>query len=160
MITLDTRELQRLNEGFRKYGAAVQPAVVKKAFREASRPMLTAVRNLAPVGGVIAPMGWGKNKGPVFARGGYTRRDVRVKFVPPLGDEVVRVAIGVSKAGSKVGWRTHFITQGWTDRGGTFHRGKDFLAEAHDNTIGVVQDNFYRTLFSGLVKWGREHLPQ
>lgn len=160
MITLDAKELMKLNEGFKKYGAAIQPAVAKKAFREAARPMLTATRNLVPVGSVIAPMGWGKNKGPAFARGGYTRRDVRLKFVPPIGDEVARVAIGVSKAGSDVGWRTHFITRGWTDRGGTFHRGKDFLTEAYDNTIEVVQDNFYKTLFSNLLKWGKENLPQ
>lgn len=154
MITLDAKELMKLNEGFKKYGAAIPPTVARSALREAARPMLTATRNLAPVGSKVSGEKGGYN------RGGATRRDVRMMFSKVEGEEVARVFIGVSMKTGKVGWRTHFITKGWTDRSGTFHRGKDFLTEAYDNTIGVVQDNFYKTLFSNLVKWGRENLPQ
>ncbi len=153
MITLDAKELMKLNEGFKKYGAAIPQSVAKKALRDAAQPMLTATRNNAPVGGVI-------NYSGTSHRGGATRRDVRMMFAKIEGEEIARVLIGVSMKSGKVGWRTHFITKGYTDRGGSFHRGKDFLTEAYDNTIGIVQDNFYKTLFSGLVKWGKENLPQ
>lgn len=156
MITYDAKQLMELNSKFAKYQNAILPSLAKKALREAAQPMLRSARNLVPIGGQIAY----KKGGSDQDRGGATRRDLRIQFVKVEGQEVARLLVGVSQKSGKVGWRTHFVTRGWTDRGGGKHRGKNFLQEAHDNTIEIVQDSFYKTLFAGLVKWGKENLPQ
>lgn len=85
---------------------------------------------------------------------------MRLMFVKVEGEEIARVIIGVSQKSGKVGWRTHFITRGYTDRGGSFHRGRDFLEEAYEHTFDIVQNNFYKLLFQGFVKWSNQNLPQ
>ena len=155
-MTVDAKELMQLNQGFEKYRNAIPPTVAKKALREAAQPMLRSARSLAPVGRVIDY----KRDRIDQSRGGATRRDMRMMFVKEEGEEIARVIIGVSQKSGKVGWRTHFITKGYTDRGGGFHRGKDFLGEAHEHTIDIVQNNFYKLLFEGFVKWGQQNLPQ
>lgn len=157
MITLDAKELSRLNKGFEKYQNAIPVSIARKALREAAQPMLRSAKNLVPVGGKIQKYGKARTDQD---RGGATRRDIRIAFVKQENLEIARLVVGVSQKSGRVGWRTHFITRGFTDRGGSFHRGKDFLTEAHDNTIGEVQNTFYRLLFEGFVKWGKQNLPQ
>lgn len=155
MITVDAKELMKLNAAFAQYTKAIPKNVAVKALRESIKPMFTASRNLAPIGNVVNYSGR-----PGMERGGATRRDVRIRFVKEEGSEIARVLVGVSSKSGKVGWRTHFITRGFTDRGGKFHGPDNFLQEAFDNTIDIVQDKFYRSLFDGFVKWGKENLPQ
>jgi len=155
MITIDAKDLLKLAKGMETYRNAVPKSIAVKALREAIKPMLTATKNLAPVGSVVNYSGRAGTE-----RGGATRRDVRIRFVKEEGQEIARVLVGVSAKKGKVGWRTHFITRGFTDRGGNFHRGQDFLKEAYDNTFDIVQAKFYKALFDGFIKWGKENLPQ
>lgn len=154
MITLDAKDLFKLREGFARYQNAIPKSVAQGALRAAAKPMLDSARRLAPVGGDRMM----KGKGQV--RGGATRRDMRILSVNPEGVEITRIAVGVSGKSNAVGWRTHFITRGFTDRGGVFHKKRDFLQDAHDYTIDVVEDKFYKALFTRFVEWGRLNLPQ
>jgi hypothetical protein len=161
MISLDTKELMRLNKGFEKYQNAIPAATTNAALVKSARPMLNLVKQLVPIGDVISDDGWGARKGPDYRRGNRsTLRDVRISRIKPKGDEIARIMIGVNDKSGHVGWRTHFITHGWTDRGGSKHAGKDFLAQAYNSTIEEVQNTFYRELFTNLVKWGNANLPQ
>lgn len=155
-MTVDARELMQLNAGFQKYQNAIPTSVAKKALREAAQPMLRSAKNLAPIGRVVDYKAGRLDQ----SRGGATRRDLRLLFVKEEGEEIARVLIGVSQKSGKVGWRTHFITRGFKDRGGSFHRGRDFLEQAHDYTFDIVQNSFYKLLFEGFVKWGTQNLPQ
>lgn len=157
MITLDATELMKLNSGFERYGHILPKSVVNKALKDAAQPMLRSARSLSPVGSKIA---YTTKGGTDQDRGGATRRDVRLRIVKSEGEEISRLLIGVSQKSGKVGWRTHFITTGYTDPSGGWHRGRDFLNEAYDNTIEIVRNSFYKTLFEGVVKWGKQNLPQ
>lgn len=122
--------------------------------------MLMSAQRLVPVGSVRSANGWGKSTGPQYARGGVIKKNLRIDFRREQGSEIARIFIGASGRGSVVGWRTHFITAGWTDPGGHKHRGRNFLQDAYDYTFDIVQDKFYKSIFDGLVKWGKENLPQ
>ena len=159
-MTVDARELMQLNAGFEKYQNAIPTATTNAALARSARPMLSAAKNLAPVGRIISS-GWGDKKGPEYKRGdAITQRSVRLKRIRPKGLEVARIMVGVNDSPGYVGWRTHFITRGWRDRSGRFHKGKDFLQQAFDSTFEEVQDTFYKELFTSLVKWGKLNLPQ
>ena len=95
-----------------------------------------------------------------FERGGATRRDMRILIVPGVGNEVSRAVIGVSQKKGKVGWRTHFITRGFSDRSGRFHKGRDFLKSAFDLTYGISKGIFAREVLVSFQKWAKRNLPQ
>lgn len=159
-MTVDAKELMKLNQGFEKYRNAIPTSTTNAALARSARPLLNSARQLAPIG-TVRSNGWGKYTGPDYRRGGRaTQRDVRIKRVTPEGEEVARILVGVSDKSGHVGWRTHFITKGWKDRGGKWHKGKDFLQDAYDYTFEIVQTTFYKELFSNLVKWGKLNLPQ
>lgn len=160
MIKIDAKELLKLADGLAAYKNMMPKSVANSALRKSVRPMYNSAQRLAPKGRVISREGWGKNKGPEYARGGITRRDVRIKMVPAGRDESARAVVGVSKKKGKVGWRTHFITRGFTDRGGRKHRGRNFLQDAFDYTIEIVRDNFTREALLSFRKWARRYLPK
>jgi len=160
MIKIDAEDLKKLARGLDAYQSMMPKTVASSALRRSVRPMSQEARRLAPKGKVKSSEGWGKYKGPEYARGGVTRRDVRTKMVPGVAGESARAVIGVSKKKGKVGWRTHFITQGFTDRGGRFHSGKNFLENAFESTIGVVRDNFGKEVLLSFQKWARRVLPK
>ena len=159
-MTVDAKELMRLNQGFEKYQNAIPTSTTNAALAKSARPLLNSARALAPVGD-IRTNGWGKRKGPEYKRGDrITQRSVRLKRIRPKGLEVARIMVGVNESPGYVGWRTHFITRGWKDRSGRFHKGKDFLQDAFDYTFETVQNTFYKELFTSFVKWGKLNLPQ
>ncbi|KQS33969.1 hypothetical protein [Dyadobacter sp. Leaf189] len=160
MIQINADELLKLATGLDQYKSIMPKSVSTQALRNAVRPMFRSAQRLAPSGRVVSKSGWGKNKGPEFARGGATRRDIRIKLVPARGQETARVIVGVSKKSGKVGWRTHFITRGFTDRGGRFHRPDNFLQNAYDYTIEIVRTSFQKEVLLSFRKWARRNLPK
>ncbi|ACT96703.1 hypothetical protein [Dyadobacter fermentans] len=148
-VKVDTSELEKLARGLETYKSIVPRSVSDSALRISARPMLLSARRLAPVGDRL------KNK-----RAGATRRDLRIKAVKPVGEENSRVLVGVSKSKGKVGRRTNLITRGFTDRGGRFHRARDFLKDAYDYTIEIVRDNYSREIFTSFKKWASKNLPK
>lgn len=160
MITADTNELKRLEEGLRQYESILPKSVAGQALKKSSRPMEQSARRLAPVGNVVNATGWGKHRGPKYARGGTTRRDVRFKFDKSEDKALTRAMIGVSRISTKVGWRTQFYTAGYTDRGGNRHRGKNFLQDAYNFTIDFVRLNFAKESLLSFQKWAKRNLPQ
>jgi len=155
MIDIDVSELVALEKGLARYESVLPRSVAGSALRTAAKPMYQAARAGVPVG----------KKGNVqtgaLARGGATRRDMRMKIVSGTQHgEVARVLIGVSKKTGKVGWRTHFITRGFTDRSGKKHGPNDFLKVAFDATIITVQSTFGKLMALSFQKWARNNLPQ
>jgi hypothetical protein len=160
MIKIDASELIKLSKGLEQYKSIFPKSASTQALKKSVRPMFRSAQRLVPTGRRVAASGWGEKKGSDYARGRATARDLRIKLVPAKGNESARVLIGVSKAKGRVGWRTHFITRGFTDRGGRFHRGKDFLQNAYDYTIDIVKDNFNGELLLFFRKWAKRNLPQ
>lgn len=101
-----------------------------------------------------------------FRKGGATRRDLRIKAVPPKYNEVGRVLVGVSKRADKVGWRTVFITAGTNTRktkaGANRGRVKanNFLQRAYNGTIDGVRADFQKEYRIAFVRWARSTWPQ
>lgn len=161
MIKFDLRQLEHLRNGIAKYQNAIPKSLAKSSLRKAAAPMLDKARRFVPIGMNGAERVSLRHKGRnEYRQGGATRRDLRIKVVPEKGTEIARVVVGVSAKKGKVGWRTHFITRGFTDRAGGKHPGKDFLEQAHNASIDMVQDTFYKEMFSGFIKWGKLNLPQ
>ena len=162
MIRIDISELYRLEKGLNQYRTVLPASVAKTAFRKSLRPMLQKVKSGAPVGKRKAPNGWGKRTGREYARGGFTRRDARIKLIPSKinAGEVARGFVGISSKKNKVGWRTHFITTGYTDRGGKRHAGSDFLERAYNSTIEITRNSFGKEMASSFQKWAKRNLPQ
>lgn len=148
-IKVNTSELEKLARGLETYKSILPRSVADSALKRSARPMLLSARRLAPQGDRLKD-----------ARAGATRRDLRIKAVRPVGDENSRVLVGVSKSKGKVGRRTNLITRGFTDRGGRFHRARDFLKDAYDYTIEIVRDNYGREVLSSFKKWARKNLPK
>lgn len=160
MIEVDIKEFQRLEKELRRYETTFR-APGAKILRDATRPMVIKAKAEAPTGKSISRNGWGKKTGPEFARGGMTKRDIRFTSVPPvINGEISRVLIGVSKRKGRVGWRTHFITKGFTDRGGKKHGPNDFLQRAYDSTIEYAKQYTSREISQALVRWAKRNLPQ
>lgn len=162
MIKIDVSELDRIEKGIRQYNSIMPQSVANSAFRIATRPMVQKVRSLAPVGSRKSKNGYGTRTGPDYRRGGATRRDVRIKLVPSKvnAGEVTRALIGVSSKKGKVGWRTHFITRGFTDRSGRKHVGNDFLQQAFDASIDSVKAAYGQQMATCFYKWAKKTLPQ
>jgi hypothetical protein len=155
MITLDSKELAALSAGFSRYEAAIPRSVAAGALRESAKPMLNAARSAAPVGKPGK-----KALRADYRRGGATRKDLRIRAVKGEGKEIGRVLVGVSQKKGKVGWRTHFITRGYTDRGGTKRPGRDFLKTAYDAKFAEVSADFQRKLYDRFQQWAKTNLPQ
>jgi hypothetical protein len=160
MMTVDAKELAELEKGLRLYDSILPKIVANRALKNATRPMQQSARRLAPVGSTIAYDGMGKRKGASFARGGTTRRDVRFRFETSYDKAVTKGMVGVSRLKTKVGWRTHFITTGWKDRGGKRHRGKNFLQDAYTYTIDFARDNYAKETLLSFRKWAQRNLPK
>ncbi len=148
-VKVDLSEMEKLARGLDTYRSILPRSVSDSALKRSSRPMLLSARRLAPVGDRL------KDK-----RAGATRRDLRIKAVAPTGGENSRVLVGVSKNKGKVGRRTNLITRGFTDRGGRFHRARDFLKDAYDYTIEIVRDNYGREVLASFKKWAGKNLPK
>ena len=162
MIEVDVKDLYKLEAGLKHYDSILPKSVAASAFRNATKPMVKASKDFAPVGGRKSKNGWGKRTGPEYRRGGATKRDVRFKMVPSKvnAGEVSKALIGVSMKKGKSGWRTHFITSGFTDRGGRKHAGKNFLQTAFDTTIGEVSASYAKEMVGAFQKWAKRNLPQ
>ncbi|MCE7038990.1 hypothetical protein [Dyadobacter sp. CY312] len=162
MIRIDTSDLDRLEKGLSQYRTVLPKSVAASAFRNAIRPMLQKVKSEAPIGKRSAPNGWGKRTGREYARGGYTRRDARIKIIPAKtsAGEVARGFVGISSKKNRVGWRTHFITTGFTDRGGKKHGANQFLKRSFDATIEIARNSFGREMAGSFQKWTKRNLPQ
>lgn len=148
-VKVDTSEIEKLARGLGTYKSILPRSVSNSALKNAARPMLKSAQRLAPVGDRL------KSK-----RAGATRRDLRIKAVAPADGESSRLLVGVSKNRGKAGRRTHFITRGFTDRGGRFHRARDFLKDAYDYTIEIVRDNYGREVLISFKKWALNNLPR
>jgi hypothetical protein len=141
---LDANDIRTLAVDLAKAGRALDKQTSGQIMREAAQPMLTATRQEVPVGRIpffkSAAINRGRLKGSpgdytgTYARGGATRRDLRLKVVDGIGDETARVLIGVDKRSGYVGWRTHFITRATAKDPSV----NDFLSRAEGRTIDVV----------------------
>jgi hypothetical protein len=170
-VTVDTKDLKHFEESLSRYGQVMPTATTNRILSKATKVMLNAARIQAPVskGGrtriSLKHRSAGKNAG-AYAQGGATRRDLRIKVVPPGAGESGRVLVGVSKRSSKVGWRTKFITHGTKDRktkkGVSRGRVKanNFLQRAYDLTFPTVKVDVEREFRLQFIKWARENMPQ
>ncbi|QRQ99714.1 hypothetical protein [Dyadobacter sandarakinus] len=152
-VKIDTKELDKLAKGLSRYESVVPRSVKNTALRRSSKPMLDAAKKEAPVGRAIS----GRNN---EEGGGATRSDLRIKAVKPEPGEDSRVLVGVSKRRGKVGWRTHFITRGFTDRGGKRHAPNDFLKRAYESTIEAVGALYKEEILIAFKKWADKNLPR
>jgi hypothetical protein len=170
-VKMDTSGVSKLEKAMGRYSKIFPNDKANSVFRRAVRPMLAATKVEAPVsmGGRMRISLRHRNKGSVvnaYAQGGATRRDLRIKTVPAKGDELGRVLVGVSKAGGKVGWRTHFITRGTKERrkrsGASTGRmtPNNFLQRSFDRTISGVRTDFERAYREAFVQWAKTTLPQ
>ncbi|MCF0074478.1 hypothetical protein LZD49_28595 [Dyadobacter sp. CY261] len=148
-VKVDLSELEKLARGLATYWSILPKSVSNTALRTAARPMLKSAQRLVPVGDRL------KSK-----RAGATKRGLRIKIVQPATDENSRVLVGVSKNKGEAGRRTNLITRGFTDRGGRFHRARDFLKDAYDYTIEIVRDNYGREVLVSFKKWALKNLPR
>lgn len=160
MMTVDAKELAELEKGLRLYDSILPKSVANQALKRATRPMQQSARRLAPVGDTIAPDGMGKHRGVRYARGGTTRRDVRFRLEPSYDRAITKGMVGISRLKTKVGWRTHFITTGYKDRGGNRHRGKNFLQDAYNYTIDFTRENYAKETLLSFRKWAQRNLPK
>lgn len=162
MIKVDTSDLNKLEKGLSNYQSILPKSVAVNALRNATKPMLQKAKSEAPIGKRTASEGWGKNTGRQYARGGYTRRDARFKVIPAKtgAGEVARALVGISSKKNRVGWRTHFTTTGFTDRGGKKHGPNNFLQRAFDATIDVARASFGKDMANSFQKWAKRNLPQ
>lgn len=166
MITADTKELEKLEKGLTQFNSILPKGVAAVELRKISRPVLQKVKALVPVGKTKSNDGWGKTRGPAYRRGGATRADARIKVVNPNQGEIARVAVGISKAKGKVGWRTGFLTRGTKDRKrrngqstGSI-RANNFLQKALDTTVIVVRSDFRELTLRAFERWAKKNLPQ
>lgn len=112
-----------------------------EALKTAVKPMAARVVAEAPRGKGNLRVSLSRNRGRSnnYRRAGATKEDVRIKAVSDkLGE--AKVLVGVSKKSGKVGWRTHFITQGVAGK----HRiaPNDFLTRAFNATIAGVRATY------------------
>lgn len=166
-IILNADQLTKLDATLQRYQHMLPPSVAANALRKSARPMFRAAKDLVPVSNDgreyvrLRREGWSVHADAnVGRRGGATRRDLRIKAVKGEHGEVGRVLVGVSQKNGKVGWRTHFITTGFTDKNGRKHTGNNFLKQAYDQTIGEVKLIFSQELYIEFQKWGKKNLPQ
>jgi hypothetical protein len=161
-MNVDAREWSALAEKMRRYESIMPRSVADGALRESAKEMLTTAKSLAPRSGkkIYIPKSkiGAKNKNDKliegsYRRGGATRKDLRIRTVKGQGKEIGRVLVGVSKKADKVGWRTHFITRGYTDRGGKKHAGRDFLKPAFTQHIDEARQKFKDTLETRFKAW-------
>ncbi len=167
MITIDTKELNKLERGLKQYASILPKNVAAAELRRTVKPLLAKVKATAPVGETVTASGWGNHTGPANRRGGATRQDARIKTVNPESSEVARVAVGISRAKGKVGWRTGFIAWGTKERRkkngqrtGRIARGSNFLKKALDSTILIVRSDFREITLMAFQKWAKKNLPQ
>lgn len=141
--TFDVAELRELDLSLAGIGRSFDARTAGATLLNAAKPMLVTTRQEAPVGRVpkfkSATVVRGRRKGQArtntgsYQRGGATRRDVRLKVVPGVGDEVARVLSGVDKRHGHVGWRAHLGTRGTRKQ-----RADDWLSRAESRTVDIV----------------------
>lgn len=148
-VTINTSMLTQLNNDLKTVGRSLDRSVVGPALVDAAKPLLIAAEQEAPIGKIprykSTLVSRGKSKGQTrritgsFARGGATRRDVRLRSVDGNGAEVARVLVGVSKKSGKVGWRTQFLR-------------KNFIRLAYNRTVDVVELRLMNSLTQTVAK--------
>ncbi len=146
---MDSSSLKPLIQDLRSVGRALDWKVLGGALVGASKPAVRSVQQEAPVGQdgyERVSLSRGRGRRNDYRRGGATRRDVRAKAVDGVGQEEVRVLIGVSQKRGKVGWRTHFITFGTIRM-----RANAFIDRGVNRVIGEVKNNFMNSL-NGVVQ--------
>jgi len=167
-IKIDTKSIDRLSEAMGRYARIMPVTQANAALRKAARPMLQRAKMEAPVSaeGEYTPLNKKGRSANAYRKGGSTRRDLRLKAVPPKAGEVGRVLVGVSKKSNSVGWRTVFITKGTEQRKTRkgYNRGlnkpNDFLTKAYKGTILLVSETFKKEYREAFVKWAKSNLPQ
>ncbi len=164
-ITVDTRSLDKLTKAISNYSGVMPKQKATTALRKSASPMLRRAQAEVPVsmGGRMRTSLKNRSRGP---QGGATRRDLRIKTVPPNGSELTRIIVGVSKRTGRVGWRTHFITHGTKNRvtksGANRGRMKvnNFLARSFSATFPGVASDFQKQFRESFVSWARLTFPQ
>lgn len=167
-VTVDLGDLKKLDNAMKRYSQIMPTNKANTALRKASQPMFRAAQSEVPVGRGNERISLKKRgtNANAYRQGGATKRDLRVKSVPPLPGEVGRVLVGVSKRSSKVGWRTVFITHGTKNRKTKkgYNRGStqanNFLGRAYDKTIDFVRVDFQKQYRESFVAWARSTWPQ
>jgi hypothetical protein len=170
-VTFDTKEVDKLANAMKRYAHIMPTQKANSVLRKAVRPMLLRAQSEVPVSNnsreriSLKQRSAGKNAN-AYRQGGATRRDLRIRTVPPKAGEIGRVLVGVSKRGDKVGWRTVFITQGTkmrqTKKGANRGRMKanNFLQRANDATFPGVAADFQKEYREAFVKWTKTTWPQ
>jgi HK97 gp10 family phage protein len=169
-VIVDTKGIDKLTTAMKRYAQIMPTQKANSAFRKAIRPMLQKAQSEVPVSNndrerVSLKQRTGKNAN-AYRRGGATKRDLRIKTVPPKAGEVGRVLMGVSKRGDKTGWRTIFITRGTkmrkTKSGANRGRMKanNFLQRAYDSTFPGVAADFQKQYREAFVQWAKTTWPQ
>jgi hypothetical protein len=170
-VTFDTKEVDKLAESMKRYAQIMPTQKANGALRKVVRPMLRKAQSEVPVSNSgrerisLRQRSAGRNAN-AYRQGGATRRDLRIKTVPPKAGEIGRVLVGVSKRGDKVGWRTVFITKGTkmrqTEKGANRGRMKanNFLQRANDATFPSVAADFQKEYREAFVKWAKTTWPQ
>lgn len=148
MIKVDTKDLENLAKGLSRFKEIMPNSVANQALRKSVAPMLRATRSEVPVGNIKGGEGY-------YETGGTTRRDLRIRIVKGVGEESSRAIIGVSKKKGKVGWRTHFITQGTSKM-----EANPFLERAYNSTIEEVKRIFQGEFVQSFNRWAGRNLPK
>ncbi len=141
---IDTTQLFALDVRLTQVGRVFDKTLMGQTLKDALKPTLDAAKQEVPVGQTSRKSSLtfrtrrGKSRRDgTYDKGGATKRDLRIRIVPGVQDEIVRGLVGVSKSRGKVGWRTHLITRK------NLHRSapNDFLARAEQKTSGLVVAN-------------------
>lgn len=170
-LTVDTRSVDKLGEAMKRYGSIMPTSAANSVLRRAVSPMYRAAQVEVPVSknGQLQTSIRHRGKGKAadaYSTGGATRRDLRVKVVPPKANEIGRILVGVSKRANKVGWRTVFITHGTKQRKNKRgqNRGRvtanNFLQRAYDQTIATARVEVVKSYREAFSRWGKDNLPQ
>lgn len=174
-VVIDTTDIDRLAEAMKRYGGIMPTAKANQALRKSAKPMLSRAQTEVPVwrGGrerislAKGRAAIARNSDPNYYRqGGATKRDLRIKAVNPRSKEIGRVLVGVSKKKGKVGFRTHWIEQGTSDRytKSRAYRGKikanPFLQRSYTATIDMVRTDFAAAYRLAFIKWAKATWPQ
>jgi HK97 gp10 family phage protein len=138
MLTVNLNELFTLGEKMIQLRNDVSFKENQQAVRFAVAPVLKSMRSLAPVGKVKYNS---IKKGPIYSRGGSTKRDLRIKNVASKNGNEANIIVGVSKARMAVGWRTHFLIHG------TKRMAKNsFMEKATAENLAVIPVRYERKM--------------
>lgn len=172
---INTQAMDQLGLAMKRYGQIMPTQKANNALRRSVKPMFRRAQSEVPVGRngkesislKTARSALRRGSDPNdYRRGGATRRDLRIKAVPPKAGEISRILVGVSQKRGKVGWRTPFITKGTkvrkTKKGANRGRvqANNFLQRAYSATYQGVVTDFQREYRAAFVQWAKSTWPQ